>query len=149
MPDNRSSNLDRPVGELWVELSREEKKKICDALIDRNESDVMQEFASLVRFTRGYLREQPNGSPPSSNGMLIVFSSSAPGSQPTDNGIGKRKNEEVPVNTTSTTIKKPRKQATVKAQTQTLRSKKNRFVDDDYVDDDDACLQQPDMAASN
>lgn len=76
MPNDRGNNLDRPVGELWVELSRDEKKKICDALIDRNEPDVMQEFASLVRFTRGYLREQPNGSPPSSNGIITVSFSS-------------------------------------------------------------------------
>lgn len=53
--------LDRPVGELWVELSRDEKKRICDALIDRNQPDVVQEFASLVRFTRGYLHTRPSG----------------------------------------------------------------------------------------
>lgn len=138
MPNDRSNNLDRPVGELWVELSREEKKKICDALIDRNEPDVMQEFASLVRFTRGYLREQPNGSPPSSNGMLTVPFSSTPGSQPTDYGVGKRKNEEASVDTASTPIKKPRK-ATVK--TQNLRPKKSDSDDEmlkreDYSDGD-------------
>lgn len=135
MPDNRTNNLDRPVGELWVELSRDEKKKICDALIDRNEPDVMQEFASLVRFTRGYLREQPNGSPPSSNGMLTVSFSSTPGSQPTDNGLGKRKNEEVPVNTASTPIKKTRK-ATVK--TQSLRPKKSDSNDEVLKGEDDS-----------
>lgn len=126
MPNDRSNNLDRPVGELWVELSREEKKKICDALIDRNEPDVMQEFASLVRFTRGYLREQPNGSPPSSNGMLTVPVPSPTGSQPSDNGVGKRKNDEAPVDTASTPVKKTRK-TTVK--TQSLRPKKSESDD--------------------
>lgn len=70
MSNQRANDLDRPIGELWVELSRDEKKKICDALIDRNQPDVMQEFASLVRFTRGYLHQQPNASLSSSNGTV-------------------------------------------------------------------------------
>ena len=65
MPKDDGGNLDRPAGELWVELSREAKQKICNALIDRNQSDVLQEFASLVRFTRGYLGAQPTQSLPS------------------------------------------------------------------------------------
>ncbi|KAH8773636.1 hypothetical protein F5883DRAFT_519613 [Diaporthe sp. PMI_573] len=65
MPKDDGGNLDRPTGELWVELSREAKQKICNALIDRNQSDVLQEFASLVRFTRRNLSAQPTQSQPS------------------------------------------------------------------------------------
>lgn len=64
MSNQRSDDSGRPVGELWVELSRDEKNKICDSLIDRNQADVMQEFATLVRFTHGYLRQQPTKDKP-------------------------------------------------------------------------------------
>jgi hypothetical protein len=59
MPKDDGKSLDRPVGELWVELSRDQKQKLCRALMDRNQPDVLQEFASLVRFIRGYLDAQP------------------------------------------------------------------------------------------
>lgn len=106
MSDKRSDSLDRPVGELWVELSRDEKKKICDALIDRNKPDVMQEFASLVRFTRGYLQQQPNGSLPPPNDTPSVPAPTIWRSQPSHNRVEKRKNEEAPVDKASKATRK-------------------------------------------
>lgn len=111
MSDKRSDILDRPVGELWVELSRGEKKKICDALIDRNKPDVMQEFASLVRFTRGYLQQEPNGSLPPSNDTSSVRVPTTRGSQPSHNRVEKLKNEEAPVGKASGATKKARGEA--------------------------------------
>lgn len=111
MSNHRGDGLDRPVGEQWVELSRDEKKKICDALINRNEPDVMQEFASLVRFTRGYFHQQPTGSLPSSNGTSSVPIPSTAGSRPSDGAAAKRENDEVPVDMSNTPRKKARKAA--------------------------------------
>lgn len=108
MSDNRSDSLDRPIGELWVELSRDEKKKICDALIDRNKPDVMQEFASLVRFTRGYLQQQPNGSLPPSNDTPSVPARTIRRSRPSHNRVEKRKNKEAPVDKASKATRKAR-----------------------------------------
>lgn len=82
----------RPVGELWVELSRDDKKRICDALIDRNQPDLMQEFAFLVRFTRGYLHTQPSGSVrPSQDNPPTLFPSNQ-GAQPSSVGGNERVN---------------------------------------------------------
>lgn len=72
MSNQHSHGLDQSIGQQWVELSRDDKKKICDALIDRNQPDVMQEFASLVRFTRGYLHQQPAAEQSSLNGTSSI-----------------------------------------------------------------------------
>lgn len=111
MSNQRGDGLDRPIGELWVELSRDEKKKICDALIDRDQSDVLQHFDTLVRFTRGYLQQQPTGSLSSANGAPSAPMHSTAGSQPSDGGAAKRENDEVPVDMPNTPKKKPRKVA--------------------------------------
>lgn len=108
MSDRRSDSLDRPIGELWVELSRDEKKKICDALIDRNKPDVVQEFASLVRFTRGYLQQRPNGSLPPSNDTPSVPARTIRRSRRSHNRVEKRKNEKAPVNKASWATRKAR-----------------------------------------
>ncbi|POS68987.1 hypothetical protein DHEL01_v212621 [Diaporthe helianthi] len=47
MPNNDGGNLDRPVGELWVELTRDEKLMVCNALVDRNQPDVVQTLETL------------------------------------------------------------------------------------------------------
>lgn len=112
MSNQRADAIDRPIGELWVELSRDEKKKICDALIDRNQSDVLQHFDNLVRFTRGYLQQQPTGSLPSSNETCSVSISSDAGSPLSDVAPVKRENDEVPLDMSNTPRKKARKAPT-------------------------------------
>lgn len=94
MSKESGDGFDRPVGELWVELSRDEKKRICDALIDRNQPDVVQEFASLVRFTRGYLHTRPSGSERSSKDSRGTSFPSNQGAQPSSVGGNKRRNDE-------------------------------------------------------
>ncbi|KAG6360953.1 hypothetical protein INS49_012021 [Diaporthe citri] len=109
MSNQRGDDLGRPIGELWVELSRDEKKKICDALIDRDQSDVLQHFDTLVRFTRGYLQQQPTGSLPSSSGKLSAPVPLALSYQPSDDRAEERENNEVPVDMSNTPRKKARK----------------------------------------
>lgn len=112
MSNQRGDGIGRPIGELWAELSRDEKKKICDALIDLDQPDVLQHFDTLVRFTRGYLQQQPSGSLPSSNGTASVPIPPAAGSQPSDGGgAAKRENDEEPVDMSNTPLKKPRRRA--------------------------------------
>ncbi|KAG8161925.1 hypothetical protein KVR01_007690 [Diaporthe batatas] len=47
MPNDDGGNLDRPVGELWVELTRDEKQRICNALVNRNQTDLVQALDTL------------------------------------------------------------------------------------------------------
>lgn len=109
MSDQRSDSLDRPVGELWVELSRDEKKKICDALIDRNKANVMEDFASLVQFTRDYFPQQPTASLSSLKGTLSAPVPLTLSSQPPDDRAEERENDEVLVDMSNTPRKKARK----------------------------------------
>ncbi|KAI7779036.1 hypothetical protein LA080_001382 [Diaporthe eres] len=108
MSNQRGEDLGRPIGELWVELSRDEKKKICDALIDRDQSDVLQHFDTLVRFTRGYLQQQPNDLLQSPNEISSASVPSTAGLQPSDGGSAKRENDEVPVDMSNSPPKKAR-----------------------------------------
>lgn len=134
MSNQRGDGLDRPVGELWVELSRDEKKKICDALIDRNQSDVLQHFDNLVRFTRDYLHQQPTGSLPSSNGIPSVPIPLTAGSQPSDGAAAKRENDEVPVDMSNTPRKKARK---APVRPTASRRKPVKRPESDYVKEED------------
>lgn len=111
MSNQRRDGLDRPIGEQWVELSRDEKTKICNALIDRNQPDVVEEFASLVRFTRGYLHQQPTGSFASPGETTSVPTVSTSGAQPPGSGAAKRKNDGVPMDSSNTPVQKARKVA--------------------------------------
>lgn len=97
MSNQRSDSLDQLVGEQWVELSIDEKKKICDALIAHNQPNVMQEFASLVRFTRGYLHNQPTGSLSLPEGIPSASVAPNASPQPSDDGAEEHMNDEGPV----------------------------------------------------
>lgn len=46
-------------------LDREEKKKICNAVIDHNQHDALQKFASLIRLTQCNHSEATGSDPPS------------------------------------------------------------------------------------
>lgn len=134
MSNQHGNSLGRPVGELWVELSRDEKKKICDALIDCNQSDVLQHFDNLVRFTRGYLHQQPTGSLPSSDGIPSVPVPLTAGSQPADGAAAKRENDEVPVDMSNTPRKKARK---TPVRLTASRRRPVKRPDSDYVKEED------------
>lgn len=130
MSNQHSHGLDQSIGQQWVELSRDHKKKICDALIDRNETDVMQEFTSLVRFTRGYLHQQPVGSLSSPNSTSSVLIPSISDSQPSENRIEKRENDEENVDVPSI----PRKKA--KAAVKYEKMPVNRALKGSHSDDE-------------
>lgn len=108
MSIQRSDSLDQLVGEQWVELSSDEKKKICDALIAHNQPNVMQEFASLVRFTRGYLHDQPTGPLLVPEGTPSAPVAPTASSQPSDDGAEERMNDEGPVDAPNPPRKKAR-----------------------------------------